>query len=444
MANKLNISDDEIPLDYDEDISDTKSETELDDKSDTNDNKTVIELQLGDIIKIIDPKNEILNEQTFIIDYIDSSKVKLINADTLETKQLQIDSNKILGDGTITTIFLLSRNEFPGYAKQNGLLPNTWVNIYFEEEVPYTITGKITNLEEDMIELQLYPDNDVFYINFDYKGLPEDLPIKMIEIREKPEKNKISEAESEVEEELGEIPELEKEGKKIQTAKINMIAPIENVKSQLKEIILKADQIKFGKEEFGKIVQYVDVNVKSQRYSIETQINDLLDELLSTIPTAQRTTQVLNNIHLVIERFKQLRTHFSSFDEYGNVNGSLIYASDYKPLEQYYTSFDKNLYWILPVIKNIKKMYNIENIENNETNETNDILNSGTSFENSSNMEQIIEKYKSNDLTDDENKYSSLYNQLNPYFTPFNYLDPENTHDLLFVSKVSSNINTDG
>jgi hypothetical protein len=462
MANKLNISDDEIPLDYDEDISDTKSDTKIDtndnkteretgneteteiEHENNNENKIVIELQLGDIIKIIDPKNEILNEQTFIIDYIDSSKVKLINADTLETKQLQIDSNQILGDGTITTIFLLSRNEFPGYAKQNGLLPNTWVNIYFEEEVPYTITGKITNLEEDMIELQLYPDNDVFYINFDYKGLPEDLPIKMIEIREKPEKIKVSEieVEPEAEEKLGEIPDLEKEGKKIQTEKINMIAPIENVKSHLKEIILKADQIKFGKEEFGKIVQYIDVNVKSQRYSIETQVNDLLDELLSTIPTAQRTAKVLNNVHLVIERFKQLRTHFSSFDEYGNVNGSLIYASDYKPLEQYYKSFDKNLYWILPVIKNIKKIYNIDNGENDEHDENDDILNSGETFENSSNMEQIIEKYKSNDLTDDENKYSSLYNQLNPYFTPFNYLDPENTHDLLIVSKVSNNINT--
>ena len=49
----------------------------------------------------------------------------------------------------------------------------------------------------------------------------------------------------------------------------------------MREFIIKADQIHFGSEEFGPVVQYVDVSVKSQRYSLETQVGDLLDELLS-------------------------------------------------------------------------------------------------------------------------------------------------------------------
>ena len=36
-----------------------------------------------------------------------------------------------------------------------------------------------------MIEIRTV-DGDVIYLNFDYKGIPEDLPIEMIEIREKP------------------------------------------------------------------------------------------------------------------------------------------------------------------------------------------------------------------------------------------------------------------
>ena len=46
--------------------------------------KQEIELQLGDVINILNPKNEKLNDQTFIIDYIDSTKMYLINVDTLE------------------------------------------------------------------------------------------------------------------------------------------------------------------------------------------------------------------------------------------------------------------------------------------------------------------------------------------------------------------------
>jgi flagellar motor switch protein FliM len=45
--------------------------------------KSVVELQLGDIIQIANPINEKLDNQTFIIDYIDKSKAYLINKDNL-------------------------------------------------------------------------------------------------------------------------------------------------------------------------------------------------------------------------------------------------------------------------------------------------------------------------------------------------------------------------
>jgi hypothetical protein len=45
-----------------------KKEYEIDEKEE-------IELQLGDVIQITNPKNEKLDNQTFIIDYIDPSKV---------------------------------------------------------------------------------------------------------------------------------------------------------------------------------------------------------------------------------------------------------------------------------------------------------------------------------------------------------------------------------
>lgn len=94
-------------------------------------NDTILELQLGDVINITDPLNEILNEQTFIIDYIDKSKTYLINTDTLDKIRLPISPEGIIGDGTITKIAILSRSDTPSYARQNDLLPGKWINIHF-------------------------------------------------------------------------------------------------------------------------------------------------------------------------------------------------------------------------------------------------------------------------------------------------------------------------
>jgi hypothetical protein len=130
-------------------------------EKDTNNTNNSIQLQLGDIILIKDPTNEMLNEKTFLIDYIDSEKIKLIGEDDLKTIQLNIDKNCVLNNGTITEIDILSRNEFPGYAKQNNLYPGQWINIYFGGDLPVTITGEITNLEEDMIEIKY--NRDVYF-----------------------------------------------------------------------------------------------------------------------------------------------------------------------------------------------------------------------------------------------------------------------------------------
>ena len=393
-----------------------------------------LELQLGDVIKISNPINELLNDQIFIIDYIDKSKAYLINTDSLNRIKINISDEGIFGDGNITKISILSRADTPSYARQNGLLLGKWINIYFGGDFPIILTGEITNLEEDMIEVTT-TDKDILYINFDYKGIPEDLPIENIEIRRKPVEPLVKEKKDE--EFLFEVPELEKEQKMVEAEKIQMQIQVKDVKDQLREFIIKADQIQFGDEELGPIVQFVDVSAKSQRFSIEVQVTDLLDDILSTIPNAQRTPRVLNNIHVMIERFKQLRELFSTFDQYGNVDSALVNSSDYKPLINWLKKFNINLYWILPVVKNIKKVYNVDNIDE----ENNDIINLDISHD----IKEIIElvnKYKSNDLPFESNNYASLYSELAKYFTPFNLVDDENSNDIIIEKAVMSNINT--
>jgi hypothetical protein len=406
---------------------------------------TVIELQLGDVIKLSNPLNEKLNNQTFIIDYIDKSKTFLINIDSLERIKLKINEDGIIGDGNINKIAILSRSDTPSYARQNDLLPKKWINIYFGGEFPLIITGEITNLEEDMIEVKTI-DGDTLYINFDYKGLPEDLPIENIEIREKPTMRKIELEEGEIEGEEGneefipnvsqDLPQIDKHLEMMNTEKLQISIPIKNVKDQLREFIIRADQVKFGKEELGPIVQYVDVKSNAQRYSIESQVADLLDELLSTIPNNKRTPKVLDNLHIIIERFKQLREKFSFFDQYGNIEGAKITESTFKPLASYFNNFKQNLYWILPVVKNIKKVYDVAQID--EINS--DVIN----IQLDTNLEQIkeiIENYRSNTLPTEQNNYAALYTELNPFYTPFDLIDGENVSDILIEKVVKSDIN---
>ena len=67
----------------------------------------------------------------------------------------------------------------------------------------------------------------------------------------------------------------------------------------------------------------------------------------------------MEKIHLMIERFKQCRKQFSTFDTNGIVTGPIFKGVNYKPLTNYFENLDMNLYWIIPVVKNVKKLYDI-------------------------------------------------------------------------------------
>ena len=67
-----------------------------------------------------------------------------------------------------------------GYARQHDLVPTNWISIEFGGEVPTFINGQITDLDEDQIEITQYNTNKKLYIDFDYKGLPINLPIVSI------------------------------------------------------------------------------------------------------------------------------------------------------------------------------------------------------------------------------------------------------------------------
>jgi hypothetical protein len=400
-------------------------------------------LKLGDIIIITDPTNEILNENEFIIDYIDSRKIKLINTLNFERTQLNINKDGTIGDSTIQQIKIISRSPLEGYARQNNLLPKTWINIYFDGDYPVVFTGEITNLEEDMIEIQTI-DNDTLYINFNYQGIPEELPIATFEIRPPPsirKEERLLEEKEELEKPLEELEEKEELEKPLEEKEEleEKVIPAQLVKEKLKRLIIEADQIEFG--DAIKIQEYITIDKDKYRYNIEVQSNDLLEEMLSTIPNIQRTNNVLNNIHIMITRFIQLREISSTFDQNKNIIGVIKRSADDKPLVEYLSSFKNSLYWILFVVKNIKKIYTSESVDIDDVtniDQKNDLLE----------IQQLFKQYKSNVSIEGQNKYVELYKSLNNYMTPFSLVNPQTTgtiydsvNGIIIENQVQSDIN---
>jgi hypothetical protein len=383
-------------------------------------------LELSDIIQIKSPTNDELDNEKFLIDYIDDEFIRLINVTTFNEKELHIDDDGLLTDESITEILLLNRSKEKGYARQNGLLPNVWVDIHFGGQIPHIITGKISNLDEDMIEVTTLPDNDVIFINFDYKGVPLDLPLKKIEIRDKPDLSEMGLEDTGILEESEEVEdeshiEFTNEGEYVVHIPENAV-PEENIHKKLERIYATADDIVFG-ENLETIAQLVEIPENQRRYGINLQTNDILDTILSTIPNQQRTKQVMDNIHNLIERYKELRDMYSKFDDNGNIYGTTQKGFLYKPLTARIEKFDTKIRWLIPIVAQKRKIYDVklpdEKNQDAILNNSQEIL-----------TEEIeaYENYKNNVVEGDENKYERFYRKLNRFMTPYeaDVVDKEN------------------
>jgi hypothetical protein len=305
-----------------------------------------LDIKLGDIVTLCAPDNPQLEQQTFFVEYISETHVKIINVQNLEEITIGFDEKKKLLEKTIIGWNLLSREDNNGYALLYGFIPKKWVNVYFQGDIPQIITGQITNIEEDMIEITPVK-GDPFYIDFAYKGIPEELQISKIELREEPVVESQLKTKKDTDgEEVAEIDE----------ANIEYLATGESIielpESSLPDAPLTPEYDEIIEEEF---MLYVEIPENEKIYGIEIQTTELLEKFLEIIPIFKRTPKILQNIHNLIERFKRLRKENYIFDSNGFVVSKK--TKDYKPLIKSILSLDKKLAWVIPVMDMKKKIY---------------------------------------------------------------------------------------
>jgi len=367
------------------------------------------DLLLGDIIKLHAPQNEVTNMQTYYIKYIDEFKIDMVNIESREIETLHIEEGGVIGDPTIVEIELLYRQKELGFARQNGLVKGVWVNLRFGGDVPTIVTAEITNLEGDTIEITVYPESKVYYIPFDYKGIPENMHLEKIEIRSPPE-----DVSTQLEVPGASAGEGEGTGVNLEENPNEETADAfsdygsdgdgERVEYQprtaslqdLRKNIVAADRIVIG-EVLEEVEEFVEVSGRFKRYNIDTQKDDMLENMLSTIPTKHRTSNVIKEINAQIERFTQLRNEYSEMDKNGVVSSSIVRTHLHKPLKQNLLSGTAPPQWVL-----------FGALREKVTGDGLDML---------SEMDEMIDTISNG--VGDRNRYVETYQQINPYMTPF-------------------------
>ena len=399
-------------------------------------NEITILLELGDIIEINAPDNESIHNINFWIDYIDDNKMKIISLTDYSHYELRFNNKGQFTDETIESISILSRSSEKGYARQNNLIEKTWVQIYLSGDIPDIITGEITNVENDMIEITTYPDLDVLFIDFAYKGIPENIPIQSIIITNKPSTlnniKSLTNIKSNIEDgTLDEIPQEEPAViEMLDTGESIITIPEDveldsNINDNLLKMYVESDNVVIGKKLDRGVKMLIEVPEDEQRYDITTQCNDLLDKLLSTIPNYKRNKKIESNIHKFITRFKELREDFSKFDDNNNIYDINSKDPFYKPLINSLNNFDKKLPWIIPIVSLKKRIYISENFI------AYDVENENIDFNNDPLFELLDKYYKQKQHNIN---YRSILNAIDYSLTPFK--DPEDDVLNILTSKL--------
>lgn len=337
------------------------------DASEIKSNKNRINLQLGDVIRIIAPTNDAYDNKMYYIDFIDEKSIKILNK--TQTDILYLGETGELTDHSIKEIHIINRSKHDSFTKLNNLAVDKWIDIKFNGDIPLIVTALITNVIEDMIELKTYPNNDVLFMDFAYRGIPKELNIEYIKLREQPvsvneEMNeRMSLNINDIDDENKEDFENRSTDEKIDNAGdavMNNVETPEDTKSNISDTSdtsdtsntsekrpIEVDDSRYDDEIppeinesqdvqdpnysledpgelLGMVTQYVNVAKSKKRFTIEDQKNDMLDILSDASKKIDKSL-----IYKYITRFEQLRASHTIFDHNENPVKAKILGNTY-------------------------------------------------------------------------------------------------------------------
>jgi hypothetical protein len=441
--------------------------------------RSIVELMRGDIVRFIASSQ--INKNIYFIDYIDGTSIRLIadmrtaTSDATSTFQnptpvlnLELTNGRFPSELQIESIELLFRNEKEqGYSRQRGLVPGKWIEIEYiteKDEVTLMVYGEIKTLphDTDCIGISVYTDQQqeqqgddapFIYIDFEFKGLSDDLHIRSIKVCNKPrslvkeqeelaaqkQREKIEQVREKEQEEIDAQKEDEDdEGNEERDAKVNLEfqksppGPIDGSPAQ-KVLIDEGDRIAitFGSAGEDDASPVVFIKEVSRYYSLEEQQQQLLEALIDMAPTSKsHHLSSTKEYGRMIERYTQLRETYSVQTDHGNLVRRPYYGDGYKPmmhallvdgLQKDGMDFNFMNDWLMPIYVQKRIIYCMDASEE-------------TSFENSSDAElinavdRIIKDIAEYEQYDTGKSYFSAYlNNIRMNTTPYSISDDTTT-----------------
>ena len=144
-----------------------------------------IQFTYGCIVQIKDT-NEVYKDKYFFIDYVSRTELFLnyeneeSSESSFDTLFLKFDEQGNCLDTTIKEIHIIYKPT-KGYASIHKYLSGSKLKIIFQDDT--IVKGTVIHIQEDMITFQT-EDDEILYIDFQYRGIPKEYKIKSIDITE--------------------------------------------------------------------------------------------------------------------------------------------------------------------------------------------------------------------------------------------------------------------
>jgi len=452
----------------------------------------IVKLMRGDVIRF--KARSQLNAKIFFIDYIDDHMLRLIpdmrgkvTREVALGKEahphiiMNLDEHGRFGpDEQVEGIELLYRNEEPGYARQRGLVPGTWIEIEYiteADEGKMIVYGEIKTLEHgtDCIGVSIYnkgsgsgielgleenvahAQRPFVFIDFEFKGLSDELRINEIrrcampkslrdlssgtssDMKKKFGVSSDEEGEQEEKEEAEEVEassageeDAEEEGDEGSAKNLDFYKSppaMDDGSVAQEDSIVAGDNVVVVFEPTDDYQEPIRFGViVSQYYDMDQQRENLRDKLIeldgsTTLSAEKRRLRM-------IERYTQLREFYST-ERDGRKHRTDYYTDDYKPLAELLATYREREDkldrpatevigdWLIPI-------YIQRRIINTNT------LAEHTTF---SGMSGVVPKLISNTLVSEVDNYKRYYSGEMSYREYMNAI-AQNTTPFMFLSDI--------
>ena len=349
-------------------------------------------LEVGSVVQLVRDSDTV--DGPYLVNYL--SPTQLVLADPGGKRTLAISNGEISAPPGVKTLRIIYTPPRPGYIALIGAKTGDTVALNLSDNSE--VQGRVLSVANDMLELQV--NDKKIFLDFAYRGIDPAWGIDSIRVvksttpegtpppqpspeaapgpplvpppaasvaprrlaDEADDADEDEDTTGEVappEEDLDAFEQALEEGTLLGDLAATARPPVRLTNVQ--QDIVRADKIRFIGD-LGEVQQKVAVSEDEQRYTLDHQVQDLLDSLLSEHPS-NPDPRVLRHIQNTINRFRVLYQDHTRIGGNGVALGPEPIQPTPYPLAAALADPEFSTFWLLPTTVAAKKFYGVDGAE---------------------------------------------------------------------------------